>query len=61
MSETTEHRHIRPEAVGQDRPPELENRSGVGGYMMTQMAMWIVVIVIGAIFLAAMIIFAVTR
>ena len=56
MSEPTNPPHVPPEAVGQERRPDAANKSGIGGYLKTQAAMWIVVIVVFVIFLAAILI-----
>ncbi len=48
------------EAVGEDRPRDVGNREGFPGYLRLQGAMWVVVILVALVFVAA-ILFAATR
>ena len=52
MSDTSDTR-VPPEAVGQERPTQGQNRSGVGGYMRLHGFMWIFVILTALVFVAA--------
>ncbi len=58
MRDTTDTPDVPPEAVGQDRPTPAENRSGMGGFLKMSLAMWIVVIVVAVVFLAAIVVSA---
>ncbi len=55
MSETTDTPPVPPEAVGQDRPPQAQNKSGVGGFLTANLLTWIVVIAVFVIFIAAIV------
>ncbi len=55
MSEVPETPDVPPRVVGQERPTEAENKSGVGGYVKAQATMWIVVIAVLVVFIVAIV------
>ena len=55
MSEPTDTPRVPPEVVGQDRPPQVQNKSGVGGFLRANLLTWIVVIAVFVIFIAAIV------
>jgi hypothetical protein len=49
---------VSPEAVGEDRATRQEERSGFGGFTATQLKMWVTVLVLLVVGIAAIVFFA---
>ncbi len=58
MQDTTDPRDIDRRDVGQTNPRSAERKSGVGGWLGVGIGMWFMVVVIGLVFVAAILVFA---
>jgi hypothetical protein len=61
MRDRRDRTRVRPETVGEDRPPETKHQGRVGGWFTMGVLTWTVVIVVALVFLAAILVAALSR
>lgn len=59
MRESTDAPRVRPEAVGQERQTDQQNRSGYPGFLRLNGLIWAAVVLTAAVFAAVILIVAV--